>query len=207
VLSGVDPRSAKPFINQLCLAVTGGPASADHDGWLTAYNVGTAGMLHKDSVEIDEVKHPILVTQQRLLPDTEGAGRHRGAPGAYVEFVAMGTPIEVMTNSDGHENPARGVRGGLDGSLAHAQKRTTDGQIVELPGLHRITLQPGETMISISCGGGGYGPPQERDPQLVATDVREGWLSVDRARSIYRVALDDAGNPDREATSLLRAAP
>ena len=56
------------FINQLCLAVTGGPGGVQEDGWLTAYNVGTSGMLHKDSVEIDEWKHPIRVIEQRLIP-------------------------------------------------------------------------------------------------------------------------------------------
>jgi N-methylhydantoinase B len=205
VLSGRDPRTGQPFINQLCLAVTAGPASAKYDGWLTAYNVGTAGMLHKDSVEIDELKHPIRILEQRIIPDSEGAGRMRGTPGAYVEFAPVGCDIEVMTNSDGHETPPRGVHGGRDGTPAQAIRRHKSEALEELPGYHRITLFEGETIISVSCGGGGYGLPEQRDPVLVAKDVAEGWITPARARDVYRVALAANGVVDLEETAGLRA--
>ncbi|HEY0789771.1 MAG TPA: hydantoinase B/oxoprolinase family protein, partial [Chthoniobacterales bacterium] len=206
VISGRDPRTGALFINQLCLAVTGGPAGIQQDGWLTAYNVGTSGMLHKDSVEIDEWKHPIRVIAQHLIPDSEGAGRTRGAPGAYVEFAPVGCSIEIMTNSDGHETPARGVHGGQDGTPARAFRRLCTGELSELPGLHRITLGEKESIVSISCGGGGYGPPKERDERRVVNDVREGWVSQERARDVYGVVLTADGNCDREATDRLRRA-
>ena len=47
------------------------------DGWLTILHVGNAGMCYQDSMEIDELRHPILVHARRLMPDTEGAGRFR----------------------------------------------------------------------------------------------------------------------------------
>jgi N-methylhydantoinase B len=159
VLSGHDPRTGKPFINQLCLAVTAGPGNVHQDGWLTAYNVGTAGMLHKDSVEIDELKHPIRILEQRIICDSEGAGRMRGTPSAYVEYGPVGCDIEVMTNSDGHETPPRGVHGGQDGSPAKAMRRLRSGALEDLPGHHRIVLHDGETIVSVSCSGGGYGHP------------------------------------------------
>jgi len=205
VLSGVDPRNGQPFINQLCLAVTSGPGTARHDGWLTAYNVGTAGMLHKDSVEIDELKHPIRVMEQRLVADSEGAGRNRGTPAAYVEFTPVGCDIVTMTNSDGHETPPRGVHGGGDGGAARAYRRLASGELVELPGFHKITLKDGESIVSVSCGGGGYGNPAERDPALVGIDVAEGWITEGRAREIYRVALLPDGRVDTTATARLRA--
>jgi N-methylhydantoinase B len=205
VVSGSDPRSGRRFINQLMLAITGGPGGHENDGWLTACNIGTAGMLHKDSVEIDEVKHPILVLEQRIVPDTEGAGWRRGAPGAYVSYTPVGTAIEVMTNSDGHETPARGAKGGGDGAPAHAILRRRDGTEEELSGFHRVTVEDGETMISISCGGGGYGDPATREPERVAHDVAEGWVSRERAREVYRVVVTGDGTLDSEATAALRS--
>jgi N-methylhydantoinase B len=81
VISGRDPRNGQePFVNQFFLAQTGGAGTAWGDGWLTHFHVGCAGMLRRDSIEIAEMRHPLLVRQQRLIPDTEGAGRHRGAP-------------------------------------------------------------------------------------------------------------------------------
>ena len=60
------------------------------DGWLTILGIGAAGFLMRDSVEIDEMKYPMLVTEQRIIPDSEGAGRFRGSPGAYVEYGPVG---------------------------------------------------------------------------------------------------------------------
>ena len=43
-----------------------------------------------------------------------------------------------------------------------------------------------------TCGGGGYNPPEERDPQLVLRDVRDGKVSPTRAQDVYKVAIDTA---------------
>jgi N-methylhydantoinase B len=52
---------------------------------------------------------------------------------------------------------------------------------------------------------GGYGDPAKRDPQRVAKDVREGWISMGRARDVYRTALTPAGEVDPAGTAALRA--
>ena len=181
-----------------------GPGHVHGDGWVTAYNIGTAGMLHKDSVEIDELKHPIRVLAQRLVPDSEGAGRMRAAPAAYVEFEPVGCSIEVMTNSDGHETPAIGVHGGHNGAPAHCYLREGSSDPVEIPGYHRIILREGQSIISVSCSGGGYGEPVKRDPKLVAKDVLEGWITPERAREVYAVAATAEGTLDEAQTRKLR---
>ena len=50
-----------------------------------------------------------------------------------------------------------------------------------------------------SCGGGGYGPPDARDPEAVLRDVVDGRITVERAESEYRVAIDAAGRVVDEA--------
>jgi N-methylhydantoinase B len=60
-------------------------------------------------------------------------------------------------------------------------------------------------MVSISCGGGGYGSPLDRSPALVAQDVRENWISRSRAETVYGVALSDALEVDEAATARLRS--
>jgi N-methylhydantoinase B len=53
------------------------------------------------------------------------------------------------------------------------------------------TLLPAATEVTLSLpGGGGYGPPSDRDPARVLEDVRNGYVSVDRARTDYGVAVD-----------------
>jgi N-methylhydantoinase B len=61
-------------------------------------------------------------------------------------------------------------------------------------------------VISVCCSGGGYGDPVQRDPGLVRTDVAEGWISRERARDVYKVVIDPAGQVDEEATRAARAA-
>lgn len=207
VISGVDPREDRgPFINFLCLLVTNGAGAPRADGWLTVIGVGVAGLQMHDSVELDEMKYPIEVRAQHILPDTEGAGRFRGAPGAYVEYGPVDTELEVIYMSDGTETPPLGVRGGHSGARARQRKRLASGELVDLEAHGRVVVRPGETIVSMSTGGGGYGPPGERDPELVRKDVTEGWISAQRARSVYRVAVDGAGTIDEAATRELRAA-
>jgi N-methylhydantoinase B len=205
VISGTDPRDGAPFIDQLILSgVTGGPGGPDADGWLTLGGIGDAGQPFRDSVEVDEIAHPIRIHAQRVVPDREGAGRHRAAPAAYVEYGPVGTSMVVMFGSDGSINAPRGVRGGHDGACAEQRKRHLDGTTSELRNYDRVVLQAGESVISICSAGGGYGPPHERDPERVVADVGEGFLTRERARDVYRVVVTDAGEVDIAATAALR---
>jgi N-methylhydantoinase B len=188
VLSGVDPRTGSPFVNQIFLALSGGAAAPTEDAWLTIGHVGNAGFVLRDSVEVDELHHPIRIVEQRLLPDTEGAGRFRGASSLLAEYGPIeATTLTVMYASDGTINPARGARGGSDGAPSRQFRRLRDGSLEDAPPTGAVVLQPGETIVSMSSGGGGYGPPRERDPERVRRDVAEGWITAERARDVYGV--------------------
>ena len=57
------------------------------------------------------MKYPIVVHEQRIVPDSEGAGRYRGSPGARVEFGPIdGAPLDVVYLSDGTYEAARRAR-------------------------------------------------------------------------------------------------
>jgi N-methylhydantoinase B len=205
VISGHDPRRGMPFMNQIILAWTGGAGTPHEDGWLTTGGVGDGGALLRDSVEVDEMKHPIIVWRQNILPDTEGAGRRRGAPGGLAEFGPHGCAIQASFLSDGTVNPPLGAHGGQPGGRASQFRRAVDGALKELPVYAQVMLEPGETLISYSTGGGGYGAPHEREPERVRHDVAEGWITPGRAAEVYGVAIDEAGHVDSERTSALRA--
>jgi N-methylhydantoinase B len=208
VISGTDPRNGNaPFVNQLILAVTGGAGAPTADGWLTILGIGAAGFLYRDSVEIDEMKYPIVVHEQRIVADSEGAGRFRGSPGARVEFGPIaGCSLDVVYLSDGTYNASVGVRGGSPGGTASQRKRDANGDLSdELGAYARVRLQSGETIIGQTCGGGGYGPPHEREVGRVVEDAREGWISAERAFEVYGVALDATGRADAAATASRRS--
>jgi N-methylhydantoinase B len=64
-----------------------------------------------------------------------------------------------------------------------------DGNRIDVDLVGSIELAAGERIVSIASGGGGYGSPLERDPALVLTDVREGWISRERASDVYGVVV------------------
>jgi N-methylhydantoinase B len=107
--------------------------------------------------------------------------------------------------SDGALNPAKGVRGGLDGAPARQFKVSRNGDVDALPGCAMVTVADGERIRSYSAGGGGYGAPAEREPGEVLRDVVEGWVTRERAERVYRVAIDERGEVDEARTATLRA--
>ena len=206
-ISGRDPRHGnRPFSDGIVLGTTHGAGAPKADGWLTLAGIGAAGTMLRDSIELDELKYPILVYEERLIADSEGAGRFRGAPGVHTEFGPIeGAAIEVIAGSDGTVFPARGVRGGGAGAAARQHKRDASGGLSgDLGGEFRITVGTGERIVSMCCGGGGYGPPCERDEDSVVHDVSEGWVTRERAREVYRVAVNEDGTLDPVATARLR---
>ncbi len=117
-----------------------------------------------------------------------------------------GCRLEVGYVSNGTLNPANGARGGGPGGGARQYRRGHNGVLEALEACAQVAVAPGETMVSISAGGGGYAAARARDPERVAHDVREHWVSRQAAREVYRVALDAAGHVDQAETRRLRAA-
>lgn len=204
VVSGLDPRTRRPFINQIFLGATAGAAGPHNDAWLTYLHAGNAGLSFIDSVELDELYQPILVTARHIVPDTEGPGFFRGAPSLYVEFGPIDCDVEVAFVSDGVVNAPLGVRGGGPGGGARQYKVEKSGAKVEVGQAGVVKLLAGERIVAITTGGGGYGDPALRDPERVARDAREGWITPHHASSVYKVVLLD-GRVDSAATEKLRS--
>jgi N-methylhydantoinase B len=205
VISGVDPRDGERFVNQLMVAHAGGAASPHLDGWQTIGDHGAGGVVLLDSVEMDELQYPLLVHGRGIERDAEGAGRQRGAPGMLVEYGPLGGELTILYASDGSIAPAEGVRGGQPGCVASQQKVIADGSVEDLPVYGEVTVAPDETIRSVTCGGGGFGDPRTRRAALVADDVREGWISLEKARDVYGVELGADGEVDEEATAARRS--
>jgi N-methylhydantoinase B len=201
VISGTDPRYGNaPFINSLFLMHTGGAGAPSADAWLTTVHIGDLGLCYIDSVELDELRYPIRVLARGIVADSEGAGEFRGAPSGFCEYSAVGTKVEAWFASDGTENAPKGIRGGGAGGRAAQFKRTLTGDLIPLPPCGGVVVEPGESIYCLCCGGGGYGDPMLRDPQRIADDVTDGWISPERALARYGVAMDDLGHVDLAAT-------
>jgi N-methylhydantoinase B len=204
-ISGIDPRSGnRPYVGLLFFGLSGGAAGPFADGWPGA-DSNTAGAMHCDSVEIDELHYPFRVWVNQLVPDTEGPGRRRGSPSRRVEWSPTATTLTAHWMSDGDTNAALGARGGGAGGVASHYVARASGQVEQLPAVGGIELTHQDRLISISAAGGGYGPPHEREAERVRHDVLEGWITPGRAKTVYGVVLDNAGNVDAAQTHALRS--
>jgi N-methylhydantoinase B len=183
-------RNGAPF--SLTLFQSGGTgARATKDGLTTTgFPSGVAGV----PAEVIETLTPLVQLRRELRTDSGGAGRCRGGLGQSTETgCRSGHRWSVSTLVDRTEFPAGGLDGGLPGasgglslaSGAPAQPKT----VLHLGADDRVRLEP--------PGGGGYGDPRDRDPQLVLADVVDGYVSLERARVDYGVAIEYLGPPDR----------
>jgi len=209
VISGKDARHGDAaFVNRMMLSTNGGPASPVADGWVNYGFPIISGLMYRDSVEVDEVKLPIHVFALRMVPETAGAGRTRGAPSQEIVYGPIGNPLTIVIPCDGQFAAPRGVHQGHDGRPGSTHLINDDGSEKRLPNVVTLQVSPGQKIRGIDSSGGGYGDPLVRDPQLVLNDVIENWESAERAVDLYGVVLtlsaDGGLIVDVEATRNLR---
>ncbi|HVA99808.1 MAG TPA: hydantoinase B/oxoprolinase family protein, partial [Acidimicrobiales bacterium] len=154
------------------------------------------------SVEILESQFPMRVRRFELIKDSGGPGRTRGGLSYRREYEAVNAAT-VSRRAERGRFPARGVAGGLPGSVARVTLDKGDGDL-PLPIAGQYRVAPGEIFRVEGAGGGGMGDPRTRDPELVALDVRRGYVSRDSARELYAVVLDEELCVDAGATTRLR---
>jgi len=211
VISGEDSRrGGQPYVNQLLIGGNGGPGGPRCDGWLTYGIPVVAGLTYGDSIELDELRFPMLFTAVRLLPATAGAGRFRGAPAMETSYGVRDGRMIVVIISDGQHNGPRGVLGGADGCLATTHLVYTNGYEQKIANFDIVLLDGTAVLCGRTNSGAGYGDPRTRDPKAVRDDVLEGWETLERAREVYGVCLsgkaeDESLGVDVEATAQLRS--
>jgi N-methylhydantoinase B len=171
------------------------PALDGLDG--TAFPSGVRTM----PVEATENVAPVIFWRKELRPDSGGPGRTRGGFGQIMEIGGR-DDLEFACNAifDRIGNPPKGRDGGMDGAAGRVELKS--GAALRAKGFQIIP--DGDRLVLFLPGGGGMGKPSERDPQLVARDVRDGLVSAVSAERDYRVALTPDGAADGAKTGLLR---
>ena len=134
-------------------------------------------------VEETELNYPVRVTRLSLVEDSDGPGRFRGGLGLRKDFL-FDRPTTFTVLADRTARGPWGAAGGRDGRPAE-YVLIRDGIETLLGAKTTIEIQAGDVVSYRTCGGGGYGPPEERDRKAVARDVREGKVSLERAREVY----------------------
>jgi len=163
------------------------------------------GDVRNTPIELLESRYPLFFDRFSLRTDSGGAGRFRGGLGIELAVRAH-YPALVNFNLERTECAPWGLWGGRPGIVCAARVQSAPGSPwVSVKKQTRYPISPESRVVFLTAGGGGWGDPLERDPQDVAADVREGYISAE-AVTDYGVVLDQVtGAPDLAATKELRA--
>src|SRR2546425_918919 len=168
-VAGQDERGA-PF-TYVFFSSGGTGARATKDGLsATAFPSGVLGT----PVEVIESLAPLVVERKCLRPDSGGTGKYRGGLGQTIAFRARTLgPYACSVLCDRTAHSAAGFLGGGPGARGMVR---IDGVAPANPKAEQL-VAPGALVEVLLPGGGGYGPPSERDPELIARDLLEGYIT------------------------------
>jgi N-methylhydantoinase B len=180
------------------------------DGW-GAWPASVSALVLAN-VEMQELQYPTQFDQYEYADDSCGAGRWRGVPGFIMKRRIVGDhPAYVILTQEGHRHPMQGYVGGHEGASSYAlvKQGSPDEQLVT-ESVREMEFAPGDVLYTFKGGGGGWGPPTQRDPEMVLSDVLDGLVSTDTARDVYGIALrtgsDGRLEIDEAASTQLRDA-
>jgi N-methylhydantoinase B len=178
------------------------------------------------NVESYELRYPILYLYRRQTPDSGGPGMFRGGAGVSLMYTVHGVeeiPTKILHTFGVEQPESPGLSGGYPSTTnqfaivrdSDILERLAAGEVpqrleelagqLEAHGAYAITsMRRGDVYRAVSMGGGGYGDPLDRDPQLVARDVERLLVTREWARRTWGVVLTDDGDLDARATPACR---
>jgi N-methylhydantoinase B len=145
------------------------------------------------SVEVTESEQPISVLAYGFMPDRAGAGKYRGGVPFYRDYRLEADEATLSVRADRHTVQPFGLYGGSPGAPSENWSNPGDDDKAELL-ISKPTMmfRKGDVFRHIHAGGGGWGDPLERDPAAVLADVRNEFLSAEKAAADYGVVIDTA---------------
>ena len=199
---GAD-KNGKPFLSR---EVLGGGSGGRYyaDGNDAIHIVPDS---RNQPAEFTETRFPVLVEKLALRTDSGGVGKRRGGLGYDKHYRAL-VDCRTIVTADRVRLGCYGLNGGKAGTPFCATVDAGGANAHDLGGLvDGEPVRAGQIVRVVTTGGGGWGDPLEREPELVARDVIEGKVSLAAAREEYGVVLKaDEGNfaIDEEETAAVR---
>src|SRR5262245_3971578 len=183
VFAGKDPRSGRDYVYIETLGGGfGGRASHDGTDGVQVHITNTSNL----PVEAIEMEYPLQVDVYELVPDSGGAGRHRGGLGLRRKIGPVDHECRFNGAGERFSHKPWGIFGAGDGGSGRFAKVDTDGHCSVLPSkVNDVTVRAGECILVETPGAGGYGPAGERAPEAIERDMRLGKFTPDFIRRHY----------------------
>lgn len=190
--TGWDARKKDNYVDIGFLGLKGGSGGTsgvdgyDHIGMIDA----SGGVVDQD-YEMFEQQTPHSLLKHEYWTDSAGPGQWRGGLGVETRFRIGGERTKVVTFGDGDVEPPFGLFGGKAATLNKIELLYPDGKVYKATSKDLVEDVPaGTVLFQQAGGGGGYGNPYLRPAEKVAEEVKNGIISVEKAREDYAVVLD-----------------
>jgi N-methylhydantoinase B len=193
-VSGIDPRANRPYVDILFNALKGGSGAVEGcDGYDHIGLINCAGGILAQDPEMFELQTPNRITKHEYAQDSAGTGRWRGGLGVETVIQFGGEKSKGVVFGDGVDNETRafGLFGGNAGGINEMEFRFPNGSRHRPKSKEIVSDIPHGTILrQVAGGGGGYGDPYLRSAERVAREVRNGTLSLRKAREEYGIVID-----------------
>lgn len=164
-------------------------AAQDRDG-ISALYTGYHGDTFNVPVEIIEQRHGIQVDRLCLNEAPGGEGEFTGGKGINLDYRILcddwWLTMAYVRSSVG----PWGLEGGLEGTLNYVEVAKADGSCERYSACTALPLHKNDVVQVYTATGGGYGDPSARPKEAVIADIRNGYITADRAKSVYGVVAD-----------------
>ena len=186
---------------------TGASAGVDGSNAVRSYNEGDFNSIQ--SAETVESQYPLRIERCEIRNGGCGDGANRGGFGLRRDIKVLDKTAMLSVLSEKNVIPPYGVAGGSNGA-ANRFVVVRKGKVIQpsdVPGkVSGFALQTGDLVREETAGGGGFGDPLNRDPALVADDVRLEYLTAEQAEARYGTVFGSDGRVDAASTSAKRVA-
>jgi len=186
LIGGTHPDTGRPY-SIIEPQLGGWGASARRDGNSAIFS-GVHGDTFNCPAEINEARNGLFVNKMELNTEPGGEGERTGGRGIVTEYEIRATDGHATLAFTRSTKGPWSIDGGRDGSPNYCEViRGVDGTAERHSFVAGLATEPGDVIRIVTGTGGGYGDPQDRDPDLVREDVRNGFISPKRAAEIYGV--------------------
>jgi len=182
-IGGIHPDTGRQY-TIIEPQLGGWGASGVRDG-NSAIFCGFHGETYNCPAEINEARNGLIVDRMELNMEPGGEGKFTGGRGIRMDYRLRGDNGFLTAGYTRSKHPAWAVEGGCEGSPNYVEVIRTDGSSERFAFVSGLTTNKDDVIRVVTGNGGGLGDPRDRDPAAIAEDIKNGFLTLERAREVY----------------------